>query len=444
MIDRDFVKEYDMLPAGSRVLCAVSGGADSMCLLHWLHSQAEALNIQVLAAHFEHGLRGEESLRDARFVEDFCRKEGIPFFPGQGEVSAFARVHKLSVEDAARQLRYAFLEETARAQHCQRIATAHNADDQAETLLLHLCRGSGARGLCGIPPRRGLIVRPLLETSRAEIEAYLQANGIAHVEDSSNNCGDFSRNRIRLQVCPQLRQINPAFVRSAGRTAKLLRQDEDCLEGLARDFIARHFDGESLELQALSSLHRALSSRVIRLLWPEALSMEQLEAVLSLCRGSEYASLDLPGGKIRREQGRLWFREEPLQELESRELRPGDCLELKEAGLRLRLKQTVCTGEIHGLFNTYRLKCESIKGVIRCTGRRDGDRYRPQGRGCSKSLKSLFLEAGMTRRERLLCPVLRDDLGILAVYGFAADERCRPEPGDTVLEIQIEKYELGE
>lgn len=422
----------ELLPAGANVLCAVSGGADSMALLHMLLQRGD---LAVRAAHFEHGLRGEESLRDAAFVEDWCRENGVPCLTEHGDVRAYAREHGLGIEEAARERRYAFLERTADALGCDTIATAHNADDNAETILFHLLRGSGPDGLRGIPRRRGRIVRPLLDTSRAEIETYLEQNGVPHVEDSSNAEEAHSRNLLRRRVMPVLRELNPRVSEAMGRTARLLERDSACLDRQAAAFLAETEDGESLPLEALRGLDAAVASRVIRTLWPQSLSEERTEAALRFLRDDGYGVLELPGGSLRREQGRLYVSGEEPTALPERELPPEGTLALPEAGLVLRCERAEKKEEIHGLFKTYELKCEKIHGKIVCTGRREGDRFRPAQRGCGKSLRALFREAGLTRRERALVPVLRDEEGILAVLGFGQDGRSVAACGDPVLRI---------
>ena len=426
------------LPREGRILCAVSGGADSMCLLHLLHSRGR----DVVAAHFEHGIRGEESLRDAAFVQSWCRERGIPCVIGHGDAPGYAAQQGLSLEEAARVLRYRFLEETVAAQDCDYIATAHNGDDQVETVLLNLTRGAGALGLSGIPPRRGKIIRPLLGVSRREIEDYLEKNAVPHVEDSSNESDDYSRNRIRHRVTPVLREINPGLNEAVGRTARLLAQDEDCLSGLARDFIERFYDGESLPAEKLLALHGAVASRVVRRLCRGSLSMEQVEAVLSLARSRELKYLDLPGQRLRQEQGRLYFREQAKLSLPERQLLPGRWVQVPELGLELLAEYGMESGEVNGLFKTYRFKCENIDSAVFCGGRKPGDSLRPQGRGCTKSLKSLFLEAGYTQQQRDRTLVLRDALGILAAVGLGVDERAKAGPGGPVLTIKIR--EIGQ
>ena len=424
----------DALPLrGERVVCAVSGGADSMCLLHLVWSQG----YDVIAAHFEHGIRGEESQRDARFVETWCRKHGIPFVLGHGDAPGYAAENGLSLEEAARELRYDFLYKTAEAYGTDRILTAHSLDDNAETLLFNLIRGSGTAGLCGIPQSRGKLLRPLLHVSRAEIEAYLRENEVPHVEDSSNESDDYTRNLIRHRVMPLLKEINPRFPEAAERTARLSERDEAFFSALARAYLGRELKNESLPLESLRVLHPAVASRVIRTLFP-GLSMERCDAVLDFVRGSEYGLLEIPGRTLRREQGRLYLRGEESVSVPERRLIPGESLELPELGLRIETRECVYNGEIHDLFKTFYLKYEIVGTDLLCTGRRAGDSIRPKGRGVRKRLSALFKEAGYTRRMRDACLILRDRDGPLFVRGLAVDERAVPEPGERALKIMID------
>ncbi len=434
-----------LLPPGSRVLCAVSGGSDSVALLHLLWSLRVQWGWEIFAAHYEHGLRGEDSLADACFVEDFCRARGIPCMVEHGDVSGWAKEHRQGLEEAARTLRYAFLERTADALSCDRIATAHNADDNAETLLLNLVRGSGLRGLGGIPPQRGRIVRPLLTVSREEIEAYLRENGLSHVEDRSNADETIRRNRLRRTVMPVLRQMNPALLRAFSDTAALARQDEEYLDAQAEAFLREHNRDQSLPVEELLSLHPAISSRVVRKCCDHSLSREHVEQVLAFCRGSGLGFLDLPGQRLRRERGRLYFAPAARVRFPDRTIRPGETVEIPELGLRVAADLVEYNQKINSLFKTSCIKYENIRGnTILVTGRRPGDRLRPAKRGCGKSLKALFAEAGMTVGERDRCLVFRDEAGILAVHGLAVDERADPAPGDCVLRLTTETREDSE
>lgn len=224
----------DVIAHGARVLCAVSGGVDSMYLLHRMAELGAQRGFTVGCAHFNHGLRGVESDRDEAFVRAQCEKLGVPFYAGRGDVTS---VRGMGTEAAARELRYAFLTHCADEHGYDWIATAHTADDNAETLLLNLARGCGLRGLTGIQPQRGKLLRPMLDTTRAQAEAYLTARAIPHVEDSTNAADTYARNRVRHHAVPALESVNTAFVQHTSDTAALLREDERFLSGLAADFL---------------------------------------------------------------------------------------------------------------------------------------------------------------------------------------------------------------
>lgn len=252
------VLDHSLLPAGCTVLCAVSGGADSVCLLDLVRRLGD---VTVLCAHFDHGIRGAESARDAAFVEALCKEWGVPFFPGRGDVPAYAAANGLSIETAAREARYAFLERTAKEQGADVIATAHNLNDNAETILFRMARGTGLHGLTGIPARRGRIVRPLLQTPRRDIEEYLTARGIPHVEDSTNAETDAARNRIRLDVLPKLESIHPGAAAGIARMSETLAEDEAFLASLAEEKLALW--GEAIPGAELCAMPRPVARRAL-------------------------------------------------------------------------------------------------------------------------------------------------------------------------------------
>ena len=254
----------EQLPPGAGVLCAVSGGRDSMVLLHLLKHCGYA----VTAAHLHHGLRGQEADRDQMFVRDYCRQEGIPFRTAQVDAGAYAALHGLSIEEAARDLRDTFLRSTAMELGLDCIATGHQLEDQAETILLNLTRGTGADGLRGIARRKGRYIRPLLLSTREEIGEYAQAYGIPHVEDGSNQNLIYSRNRIRHKVLPQLQEINPGFCQSLSRTAHILAEESHLLDRLVVGmFPARETEeGLAVDYGAFREAEPALRRRVARML----------------------------------------------------------------------------------------------------------------------------------------------------------------------------------
>ena len=438
----NFCKRYNMFPESGIVLCAVSGGKDSIFLLSRMIELAPDYGFTVHSAHFNHRLRGKEADRDQNFVENFCAARHIPCHVGSADALAFARENKMGTEEAARALRYAFLEKTAENIGAARIATAHTADDNVETMLLNLIRGSGLKGVCAVPPRRGKIIRPLLNTTSAEILSWLNERGIDHIEDSSNQEPFCARNRIRQNVIPLLELESPGFISRAARSLLTLREDEEYLTELAMRFIDENLVDDSLPVSEFADLARPLSARVTALLAGSELSQRHIDAVRALADrdGKTRARADLPGMRVFREHDKLRFgkaKEEAEAAIKPRTLKIPGLTEIDEAGLRIKCELILNCREINNSLNIFTFKSDSICGKLSVASRFSGAKIRLAGRGCTKSLKKLFSEAQVSCADRDLIPVLRDEEGLVAVYGFGIAQRCMPEPGDDVIKVQI-------
>lgn len=401
------VKAHDMLPPGATVLCAVSGGADSMCLLHWL-SQQEGLTLH--AAHFNHRLRPGESDRDAAFVRDWCGAKAIPFHLGSGDVAGRAKELGQGVEETAREMRYAFLDETAQEVGAHRIAVAHNADDNIETVLMHLLRGTGLQGLGGMAPRRGELVRPLLTTPRCEVKAYLERFELPHVEDSSNQNDDFLRNKVRHQLVPLLEELAPGFGARLTAAIPRLRREEDYLNAQARQAADEaHWEEEDklvIPAGAIADLPDPLAVRAVRQLLGMTANGStdcagaHLEGLVALCRSQDpSAALHLPHGlTARREYENLTLSG------------PGD------APFFVPFIPRQGDNPVPGTAWTVHLSVPPWPGLV-IRPRRTGDETRLPG-GHTRSLKKLFIDRKIPRRLRDSFPVAADPDGVIFAAPF--------------------------
>lgn len=283
------IEDYQMLSPDSRVVVGVSGGGDSMALLHLLWRQRRAWpDLKVTAAHVNHCLRGEESDRDEAHVRAYCQGEGIPLEVLKIDVRAEAQKRKLGLEACGRAVRYEFFQRLAGNDGL--IATAHNLSDHVETVLLHLARGAGLKGLCGIPPVRGNIIRPLINCTRQEIEAYCREHEIAYVTDSTNLKTEYARNKIRLQVLPVLKEINPSLEEAVGRMTQSLREDDGYLWAKAHELLARAaLEEGGWSCRVLSQEEKPVRIRAIRLLQqgskPEARHLEEIDRIVLAGQG---------------------------------------------------------------------------------------------------------------------------------------------------------------
>ena len=291
-LERNFLLE---LVRGHPVVAAVSGGADSMALLHFLSENG----IRTAAAHFNHQLRGAESDQDEAFVRDFCQSWGIPFFAGCADIREIAGRERLGEEECGRRERYRFLEKVRQELgEGALIATAHTLSDQLETMLFRLARGTGLAGLCGIPEQRGRIVRPMLHCSRADVEDYCARHKLPFVTDSTNADPHYARNRIRMEAVPALKAVNPAAEFHAGRLAVQLAADRDYLESQAAQLFAEAGYEDGLSARMLLDAHPSLRVRVLarfleKELFPaEDLLLSRMQALLL----GENAAVNLPGG----------------------------------------------------------------------------------------------------------------------------------------------------
>ena len=422
-------------PHGGRVLCAVSGGLDSMCLLDYMTRQPD---FSVGAAHFNHQLRGAEADRDEAFVRDYCGKRRIPFAAGSGDTRALAEREGLSTEEAARRLRYEFLNKAAEDGGYDAILTAHHADDNAETVLLNLIRGTGSAGLAGIPQVRGNICRPFLRIPRAELAAYAAAHDIPHVEDSTNqDPGAAARNALRSTVMPVLRQLNPKCAENIARTSAILREESDALESMARGLmnqVKELPDGVSVPCLMLTDVPQAVAERAVLQLLAQTgghrrdLSAAHVLAVLDLARGRG-AEVSLPYGlTARRKKYSLEIIRRPARTGEQ-PIAVGDTVVFRETA--------VC---LSGEDAPGALPLSLPEGaVLTVTPWRPSDWLRLPGSRGPRSFKRLCAERGLTPEERDAIPVLRVGEAHAADPVFGVQPDFAPCPGGQTVFVKFYK-----
>ncbi len=461
----DFIRRNDLVAAGGTIVVGVSGGPDSLCLLHVLTGLRRRLGVDLHVAHLNHRLRGAESDADAEYVRSLARELGLPATIEARDVSAYRRRHRLSLEEAAREVRYAFFADVARSSGTSTVAVGHTADDQIETVLMHLIRGTGLAGLRGMQPRSArrmadgagiTVIRPLLKTRRAEIEAYCEARGLSPRTDSSNQVPDQLRNQVRSRLLPALREYNPDIEEALLRAARAADADlayiEEQVSRLWGSTATERPDGVAIDRAGFAALHPSLRRHLVRSALQRLLGdLRDIEAVhvesvvnamsgpagkrLSLARGvtfhtgydhglltatgTETCPLPPLGGEHRLNiPGETdvggWLVRSSI--LDRRPARPdeGDfkaCLDFDVAGDLLTVR-----------------------------GRRRGERFQPLGVEFEKKLQDFMVDARIPRHWRDRVPLVCSPQHIVWVAGWRIDHRARVTPSTRrVLRLEFER-----
>lgn len=439
---KDVIKNFNMLESSQNVFVGLSGGADSCALLIVLCE----LGYNVKALHLNHCLRGEESQRDEKFCIDLCKKYGVDLIVRHEDVEKISKENKKSIETTARELRYKFFKNEAKN---EKIATAHNSNDVLETMIFHMVRGTGLTGLCSIPPVRNNIIRPLISCSRSDIENYLRSKNQNFVVDSSNLSNEYTRNKIRNQIIPILKQINPNVQNSVFELALRLRQEENFLSELTKIEVekARFKDGFNIDI--LLNAHKCLRHRMLKHIC-EQHGIEMGEFTSKHVIALENLLLNRnPSAKIYLPSGFLAKREYKIIKIERKsELKKQDNSEVLIENLfdkkntfeiknKISLKKHKKNYVFYKTFNTFYVDCDTIdmKSCVLRT-RKTGDKICISKKSGTKTLKKLFIEKKIPSEKRCCLTVIADKYGVIAVENIGIDISRTPANGD-ILEIKF-------
>lgn len=409
------IEQFSLLDGVTSVTVALSGGADSMSLLCALLELKDVLGIEVTAAHFNHKIRGNEADGDEMFVRAVCNNLGVTLYCESADVISYAKQNGMSTELAARKLRYEFLQRVAEGV----VATAHTATDTLETVVFNLARGTGLSGLCGIPPKRGRIIRPLILCTRWDVEKYCNDNQIGFVTDSTNLTDEYTRNYIRHNILPNLKTVNTALEASVSRMTQILLEDNACLERMAEKYYRDNATENGILLNDFDELDKAIATRVIKRclakIGDNATDFLHINEIYDIC---------LNGGRKSVANGLLAVSDGVTLSfvLPNTDLTPV---------YRYSVELETVSGEdfennekINSLLLNNSLDCDKIVGKLVVRTRQSGDSIRLYRRNGTKMLKKLYTEYSVPIARRSILPVIADDLGVVWVCGIGVSERC--------------------
>lgn len=421
------LNEYSMLENAKTVLVGFSGGADSVCLLHLLNSLKGELTINVKATHINHGIRGDEAKRDMDFAISFCADNNIPIKTFSFDCVSEAKRSKESLEECGRRLRYQAFSELC--DDSTKIATAHNANDNAETVLFNLSRGASVKGVCGIPPVRDNIIRPLIYCSREEIEGYCKENDLSFVTDSTNLCDDYTRNKIRHNALPVLCEVNSSAVSNITNLSQSARDVCEFILFEAQNALDKAFVLENTyDAGFLKTLHKAVLNEVIVIAYSrfscDSLNREKINMISELISsggriqiyGNE--TVEVVKGKLR------FFLSQDNINVHS-EIKISYRGEYSFGEYLVNISDfTDYSKNINRNVLDNLIDCDKINGNLFLRSRKEGDKFDLYKRNVSKSLKKLFCELNIPVEKRDEIPVLCDDDGVVWIYSVGTCARC--------------------
>jgi tRNA(Ile)-lysidine synthase len=438
---KETIKKHSMLSGEEDVLIALSGGPDSVFLLHVMNNLREELKLNLHALYIDHGLRPEETPLEIEFCRKLCETLSIPFRTKSVDVKSFAKEKAMNKQAAARELRYRVFEETAFETKVNKIALGHTADDQAETLLIRLLRGSGPIGLSGIPPVRGIFIRPLIEIQRQEIDGYLKEEKIDFIVDSSNLRKDYLRNKIRLSLIPMMKEVNPNIIETLSRTAAIFREEEKHFDIIVVKTLMRLISRKSdsrieLFLVPLEAMDKVILRRVLRRAIDETkglwgIGFIHVEDIIELIRNGRTGDrLYLPKDiRVIKDYSTLIFTTEPPVKLDTYTLEvPGE-IRLQDAEVLIKASilggQSTTHGESEIKDAVAFFDAERLNFPLIVRSRKRGDFFYPLGFGKKKKLQDFFVDEKVPRDERDKIPLIVSGEDVIWVAGYRQDDRFK-------------------
>lgn len=446
------IKRFAMLTGGEKILVGLSGGPDSVCLLYILHCLKDSLSLNLSALYIDHGLRPDEAREEIEFCKRLCEKLSIKFLVKSIDVKLYVKEQGLSIQEAARELRFQTFESVAQELNAQKIALGHILDDQLETFFMRFFSGSGPKGLSGIPPIRGPIIRPLLETDRKDVEEFLNKEHISFIVDSSNLKKNYLRNRLRLSLIPELKKLFPQIAQTVSRTMHILREEEKYFDIIVTKTIMKLISRKTnarteLFLSPLEAMDKVILRRVLRKAIDETKGLRgiefvHIESIIDLVKhGRRGGRLFLPRGlRVIKDYSTLILTSEMLPKLNSVNLSIPGTVVLKEIGavIKASIENKI---ETYGNTRTLAVFDAEKTGLeLTVRARANGDFFYPMGFGKRKKIQDYFVDEKVPRDERDAIPIVVKGNDIVWIAGYRGDERFKVlDSTERFLKIEINK-----